>query len=72
MIKNIVGSAIVGIILTSTILAVLGIWGVVGGDVVWQLLSTLLATAIGLSAVGRVTDIYFFQGQKYGEQDLSD
>ena len=61
MIKKIIGSAIVGIILTSTLLAVLGIWGVVGGDTVWQLLLTLLSTAVGLGVAGMVSDTYFFE-----------
>lgn len=61
VIKKVIGSTIVGIILTSTLLAVLGIWGVVGGDTVWQLLLTLLATAVGLGVSGMVSDTYFFE-----------
>jgi hypothetical protein len=61
VIKKIIGSTIVGTILTSTLLAVLGIWGVIGGETVWQLFLTLIATAGGLSAVGAVADAYFFK-----------
>lgn len=64
MIRKAIGGMIVGMVLASTLLAVLGIWGLVEGDTVWQLLGTLLATGFGLSVAGEVADKYFFRGKE--------
>lgn len=64
--RKAIGGMIVGMVLISTLLAVLGIWGLVKGDTVWQLLGTLLATGFGfgLGVAGEVADKYFFRGQQ--------
>jgi hypothetical protein len=64
MMRKAVGGMIVGVILASTLLAVLGIWGLVEGNTVWQLLGTLLATGFGLGVAGEVADKYFFRGKE--------
>jgi hypothetical protein len=57
--KQIFGSLFVLIILNATFLSVLGIWGVIEGEAVWQMIITLFVLAVGLGVSGRIISMFF-------------
>lgn len=57
--KQFIGSTLIFTVLGCTILSVLGIWGFLRGDTVWQMISTLVAVAIGLGVSGNLGDKFF-------------
>ena len=57
--KQILGSLFILTVLGCTVLSVLGIWGIIQGDTVWQLVFTLVVVAIGLGVSGGMIDKFF-------------
>lgn len=57
--RNIVGIVLAGLTIASSTLAVAGVWGIIEGDTVWQMLLTFFV--VGLSTVGLsyVTNTFF-------------
>lgn len=58
-VKQRIGVAFIATILAATVLSILGIWGLIGGDTVWRLLATLGACAGGLGVAGAMLDRFF-------------
>jgi hypothetical protein len=58
-IKQILGTLFILTVLTCTLFGVLGIWGFIQGDTVYQLVGTLLVVAVGLGVSGSMIDQFF-------------
>ena len=57
--KQIIGTAMIAILLLCTILGIGGIWGLVEGDTAWRLFWTLIVVAIGLGTSGGLVEKFF-------------
>lgn len=58
-VKQVIGVLFILTILACTLLAVLGIWGLVAGDTVYQMIGTLIVVALGLGVSGSMLDKFF-------------
>jgi len=58
-IKKIVGSTLCVLILASAIISIVGIWGGLKGEVVWQCLLTFAVIAGSSVSLGAATKVYF-------------
>ena len=58
-VKQYIGVLFILTVLVCTFLAVLGIWGLVSGNTVNQLIGTLVVVAIGLGVSGSMLDRFF-------------
>jgi len=58
-IKQTLGSLIILTIIFTTILTVLGIWGIIEEAQAWKLFWTLLTTCVGLGTASGCIDYYF-------------
>jgi hypothetical protein len=61
-IRQIIGTVFIACVLFSMILGILGIWGIIQGDVTGRLIGTAIVTSIGLGAAGTLLDKFWGEG----------
>jgi hypothetical protein len=57
--RAIVGSILIFLASLCTLMIILGIWGVVGGSLAWQIILTLISIATGFVVIGEAFEKYF-------------
>lgn len=63
------GSLLAALMLFAALMAVLGIWGLIGRDAAWQLFASFVVVAMAVMGLSYVTDSFFGKPKEEASAD---
>ena len=57
--KQVIGTAMITIVLICTLLGIGGMWGMVESEVAWRVFGTLVVVAVGLGVAAKMIGVFF-------------